>query len=68
MIWKLPNLLITAVDKKYYEHLDKIPSATIVIHDPTELKEPVLNALKSGRFELLQFAKLSTTFLKNTIK
>ena len=33
------NLFITAVDKHYYEYLDKFPNGTkIVIHDPTELK------------------------------
>ena len=48
---KLPNLLITCIDKKFYEYLPKIKSATIVIHDPTELKEPVLEALK--RFKII---------------
>lgn len=65
---KLPNLLITAVDKKYYEHLDKIPSATIVIHDPTELKEPVLNALKSGRFRVITIRKTVHDLLKKQHK
>jgi len=33
------NLVITAVDKHYYEHLQKFPDGTsVVIHDPTELK------------------------------
>lgn len=36
---KLPNLLITAVDKHYWEILPHLPQDTkIVIHDPTELK------------------------------
>lgn len=43
---KLPNLLITAVDKKFYEYLPFIKGATIVIHDPTELKEEVLDFIK----------------------
>ena len=31
------NLFITAIDKHYYEYLDKFPNGTkIVIHDPTE--------------------------------
>ena len=39
---KLPNLLITAVDKHYWEILPHLPQDTkIVIHDPTELK-PVI--------------------------
>ena len=46
---KLPNLLITAVDKKYYEYLPKIKNATIVIHDPTELKEEVLEFIRRNR-------------------
>ena len=48
---KKPNLLITAIDKNYYQYLPEIKSATIVIHDPTELKEPVLEALK--RFKVI---------------
>jgi len=33
------NLYITAIDKHYYEYVDKLPNGTtIVIHDPTELK------------------------------
>ena len=36
---KLPNLMITAVDKHYWEILPHLPPQTkIVIHDPTELK------------------------------
>tara|TARA_B100000787_G_C16195865_1_gene300785 strand:- start:1834 stop:2610 length:777 start_codon:yes stop_codon:yes gene_type:complete len=48
-IIKLPNLLITAVDKKFYEYLPSIKGATIVIHDPTELKEEVLEFLKRNK-------------------
>ena len=33
------NLLITAIDKNYYEYLDKFPDSSIlIIHDPTEVK------------------------------
>ena len=33
------NLVITAIDKNYYEYLDKFPDSTIlIIHDPTEVK------------------------------
>ena len=46
---KLPNLLITAVDKKYYQYLPQIRNATIVIHDPTELKEEVLDFIRRSR-------------------
>ena len=36
---KLENLVITAIDKNYYEYLDKFPDSTIlIIHDPTEVK------------------------------
>ena len=36
---KIPNLLVTAVDKHYWEILPLLPKDTkIVIHDPTELK------------------------------
>ncbi len=36
---KLDNVLITAIDKKYYEYLDSFPNKTgLVIHDPTEVK------------------------------
>jgi hypothetical protein len=50
------KLLITAIDKNYYEALDKFPDGTyIVIHDPTEVKpnasEPVLRNLK--RFKVI---------------
>ena len=35
----LDNLVITAIDKNYYEYLDKFPDNTIlIIHDPTEVK------------------------------
>ena len=37
---KLPNLLITAVDKHYWDILPQLnPNTKIVIHDPTEVKE-----------------------------
>ena len=36
---KIPNLLITAVDKHYWNILPHLPATTkIVIHDPTEVK------------------------------
>jgi hypothetical protein len=59
---KKPNLLITAIDKKYYEYLPKIKKATIVIHDPTELKEPVLEVLK--RFKVITIRETVSKLLK----
>lgn len=42
---KIPNLLVTAVDKHYWEILPLLPKETrIVIHDPTELKTSSKNA------------------------
>ena len=36
---KLKNILITAIDKHYYEYLHLFPESTkVVIHDPTECK------------------------------
>ena len=48
-IIKMPNLVITAIDKNYYKYLDKFPDGTvIVIHDPTEIKgkscQPVIKS------------------------
>jgi len=63
---KKPNLLITAVDKKYYDYLPKIKKAKIVIHDPTELKEPVLECLK--RFEVITIRETVSKLLKDKHK
>ena len=60
---KKPNLLITAIDKNYYQHLPKIKNATIVIHDPTELKPEVLEVLK--RFKVLTIRETVNKLLKN---
>ena len=60
---KKPNLLITAIDKHYYEHLPKIKKATIVIHDPTELK---IN--KNNPNPLVQEPKLLNLFKVYTIR
>ena len=36
---KKPDLMITAIDKNYYEYLDKFHDSTsLIIHDPTEVK------------------------------
>lgn len=55
---KLPNLMITAVDKHYWEILPHLPKDTkIVIHDPTELKtsQKTPNPLVQNEFCLNQF-------------
>jgi hypothetical protein len=63
---KLPNLMITAIDKSNYEHLSAFPDGTtIVIHDPTEVKskasKPVLDNL--GRFKVITIRETVKTML-----
>ena len=63
----MPNLLITAIDKNYYQHLDKFPDGTvIVIHDPTEVKgkscQPVIDNLP--RFKVVTIRKTVQKFLR----
>ena len=45
---KKDNILITALDKHYYEYLDRFPdNTTIIMHDPNDFKsQPVLDFLK----------------------
>jgi glycosyltransferase involved in cell wall biosynthesis len=62
------KLLITAIDKTYYEYLDKIPDGSyIVIHDPTEVsgkgKEAVLRNLP--RFRVVTIRESVKKFLKD---
>jgi glycosyltransferase involved in cell wall biosynthesis len=62
------KLLITAIDKTYYEYLDKMPDGTlIVIHDPTEVsgkgKEPVLRNL--ARFKVITIRESVKKFLND---
>jgi glycosyltransferase involved in cell wall biosynthesis len=62
------KLLITAIDKTYYEYLDKIPDGSyIVIHDPTEVsgkgKEAVLRNL--SRFRVVTIRESVKKFLKD---
>jgi len=64
------KLLITAIDKSYYEYLDKLPDDTyIVIHDPTEVtgkgKEPVLRNLM--RFRVITIRESVQKFLKTNL-
>ena len=64
-IIKLDNLLITAVDKHYWEYLKFFPKDTeIVIHDPTECKQakeinPLIQS-KDGIDPLLSLFKVRT--------
>jgi hypothetical protein len=66
---KLPNILITAIDKKYYQYLDFFPDNTkIVIHDPTEIKNKII-ADKLKRFQVITIRQTVHDFLKeNKIK
>jgi len=66
-ICKLPQLLVSAIDKNYYHYLDALPDGTIiVIHDPTEVKinssEPVLRNLP--RFRVITIRKTVQKYLK----
>ena len=65
---KLDNILITAIDKKYYEYLNSFPNNTgLVIHDPTEVKGkstgPVINNL--DRFKIFTIRKTVEKYLKS---
>ena len=64
-IKKLDNILITAIDKSYYKYLDdlkQLNNVTIVIHDPTELKGDVLDALPY--FKIITIRKTVQKYLK----
>ena len=66
-IRKLNNILITAIDKNYYEYLTQLPkTSSIVIHDPTEVKgascQPVLDILPI--FKIYTIRKTVQTYLK----
>lgn len=63
------NLLITAIDKNYYQYLDLFPDNTkIVIHDPTEIKgkscQKVIDNLP--RFKVFTIRKTVQKYLMNT--
>ena len=60
------DLLITAVDKHYWEYLEKIPDGTmLVIHDPTELKGKNNEIVKNiQRFRVITIRKTVQEFLK----
>lgn len=56
-------ILITAIDKNYYDKLTLFPDNTIlVLHDPTELKPALLPHLR--RFRLVTIRASVQTFLK----
>ncbi len=66
---KLKNILITAIDKNYYEYLSQLPKSTsLVIHDPTEVKgascQPVLDVLH--KFKIYTIRKTVQKFLQST--
>ena len=65
---KMPNILITAIDMAHHRYLSEINNATIVIHDPTELKPPLLEALYSGRFKVITIRKSMHKLLLNKYK
>ena len=64
---KLNNVLITAIDKNYYQHLDGFKKGTsLVIHDPTEIKgkstQPVLDNM--SKFNILTIRETVNSMLK----
>lgn len=61
------KLLITAIDKNFYDALDSFPDGTIiVIHDPTEVKPNVASVLIQHlkRFHVVTIRKSVQTYLK----
>jgi len=66
-IKKLNNLMITAIDKNYYQYLEHLPDNTyIVIHDPTEVKKKnveLINHLR--RFKVITIRESVKSHLKN---
>lgn len=67
-ISKKENILITAIDKNYYQYIDKIPdNSYIVIHDPTEIKGKkniLLSHIK--RFNIITIRETMYRYLKDT--
>lgn len=63
----LENILITAIDKKYYEHLEYFPDNTgLVIHDPTEVKGKSTAAVIDNldRFKIFTIRKTVEKYLE----
>jgi hypothetical protein len=63
-ILKKGKILITAVDKKFYPYLEQIKKATIVIHDPTELKPDVIEFIKKDGVNVITIRKTVKKLLK----
>jgi len=71
-LMKLNNLMITALDKHYYEYLQYFPKDTIlVIHDPTELKNKSNPLIRDGlidRFKIITIRQTVKDYLMKTYK
>tara|TARA_B100001094_G_scaffold94045_1_gene89837 strand:+ start:11351 stop:12295 length:945 start_codon:yes stop_codon:yes gene_type:complete len=69
---KKENLMITALDKHYYEYLQYFPKDTIlVIHDPTELKNKSNPLIRDGlidRFKIITIRQTVKDYLMKTYK
>ena len=67
---KLGNLMITALDKHYYEYLQYFPQGTLlVIHDPTELKNKSNPLIKDGlinKFKIITIRQTVKDYLMKT--
>ena len=67
---KKDNLMITALDKHYYEYLQYFPKNTIlVIHDPTELKNKNNPLIKDGlinKFKIITIRQTVKDYLMKT--
>ena len=64
------NILITAIDKNYYQYLKYFPDNTfIVIHDPTEVKGKSCQELidNLSRFRIITIRKTVKHYLKNKL-
>ena len=69
-ISKLDNILITAIDKNYYDYLEYFPdNTTIVIHDPTEVKGKSCQILINNlsRFKVVTIRETVKKYLKDTL-
>jgi len=76
-ILKLDNILITAVDKNFWQYLQFFPKNTkIVIHDPTECKlskngNPLVQSVNNNEpilqnFDIITIRETVQKYLKNT--
>ena len=67
---KLNNLMITALDKHYYEYLQYFPkNTTLVIHDPTELKNKNNPLIRDGlinKFKIITIRQTVKDYLMKT--